>query len=278
MPGAPPVAKARSMPCGFLRLVREKARLMQMDESFLQRGVNEGFSGGEKKRNEIFQMAVLEPTLAILDETDSGLDIDALKVVANGVNSLRHGRAGLYPDHALPAPAGLHPAGLRPRAGGRPDHPDRRPDAGARTGGGGYDQILAAARPRPNRGHVSHRSSRQPECGRQPGSCRGASQPPHAGLAGWTDGGLPRSRVSRSRACRTAVRRTGDTQAWRVHRSGGRTTWPRTAGRRAVPAVRRRDLPARRASGLWIDGRLLVTVDARPLDCSCARRRKPRRT
>jgi Fe-S cluster assembly ATP-binding protein len=74
----------------FLRLIREKAKLMQMDESFLKRGVNEGFSGGEKKRNEIFQMAVLEPRLAILDESDSGLDIDALKVVADGVNRLRN--------------------------------------------------------------------------------------------------------------------------------------------------------------------------------------------
>ena len=73
----------------FLSLVREKMRLMHMDESFLSRGVNEGFSGGEKKRNEILQMLVLEPRLAVLDETDSGLDIDALKVVANGVNSLR---------------------------------------------------------------------------------------------------------------------------------------------------------------------------------------------
>jgi Fe-S cluster assembly ATP-binding protein len=73
----------------FLALVREKMQLMQMEESFLNRGVNEGFSGGEKKRNEILQMAVLEPTLALLDETDSGLDIDALRVVANGVNSLR---------------------------------------------------------------------------------------------------------------------------------------------------------------------------------------------
>ncbi|MFO0336169.1 MAG: Fe-S cluster assembly ATPase SufC [Pseudomonadota bacterium] len=73
----------------FLALVRDKMKLMQMDEAFLNRGVNEGFSGGEKKRNEILQMAVLEPTLALLDETDSGLDIDALKVVANGVNSLR---------------------------------------------------------------------------------------------------------------------------------------------------------------------------------------------
>ena len=73
----------------FLALVREKMHLMKMDESFLNRGVNEGFSGGEKKRNEILQMAVLEPRLALLDETDSGLDIDALRVVANGVNGLR---------------------------------------------------------------------------------------------------------------------------------------------------------------------------------------------
>jgi Fe-S cluster assembly ATP-binding protein len=79
----------------FLSLVREKMQLMQMDESFLSRGVNEGFSGGEKKRNEILQMAVLEPALAILDETDSGLDIDALKVVANGVNSLRRADRGI---------------------------------------------------------------------------------------------------------------------------------------------------------------------------------------
>ena len=79
----------------FLQLVREKMKLMQMDESFLNRGVNEGFSGGEKKRNEILQMAVLEPALALLDETDSGLDIDALRVVASGVNSLR------TPDRAI---------------------------------------------------------------------------------------------------------------------------------------------------------------------------------
>ncbi len=73
----------------FLKLVRDKMKLMQMDEGFLSRGVNEGFSGGEKKRNEILQMLILEPTLAVLDETDSGLDIDALKIVARGVNSLR---------------------------------------------------------------------------------------------------------------------------------------------------------------------------------------------
>jgi Fe-S cluster assembly ATP-binding protein len=73
----------------FLALVREKMKLMRMEDSFLSRGVNEGFSGGEKKRNEILQMLVLEPRLAVLDETDSGLDIDALKVVAAGVNSQR---------------------------------------------------------------------------------------------------------------------------------------------------------------------------------------------
>ncbi len=73
----------------FLKLVREKLKLVNMKEEFIHRSVNEGFSGGEKKRNEIFQMAMLEPKLAILDETDSGLDIDALKIVAKGVNELR---------------------------------------------------------------------------------------------------------------------------------------------------------------------------------------------
>jgi len=73
----------------FMQLVKAKAKLVELDQSFLSRGVNEGFSGGEKKRNEIFQMAVLEPSLALLDETDSGLDIDALRIVAQGVNALR---------------------------------------------------------------------------------------------------------------------------------------------------------------------------------------------
>ncbi|MDH3533459.1 MAG: Fe-S cluster assembly ATPase SufC [Gammaproteobacteria bacterium] len=79
----------------FLQLARQKMALLGMDPKFLNRGVNEGFSGGEKKRNEILQMAVLEPSLAILDETDSGLDIDALRAVAEGVNSLRS------PDRAI---------------------------------------------------------------------------------------------------------------------------------------------------------------------------------
>jgi len=78
----------------FMQLVRERVKVVEMDDGLLKRAVNEGFSGGEKKRNEIFQMAVLEPTLAILDETDSGLDIDALRIVAQGVNSLRSPERG----------------------------------------------------------------------------------------------------------------------------------------------------------------------------------------
>lgn len=74
----------------MLKLIREKAELLEIDRKFLSRSLNEGFSGGEKKRNEIFQMAMLEPKVAILDETDSGLDIDALKIVANGVNKLKN--------------------------------------------------------------------------------------------------------------------------------------------------------------------------------------------
>src|SRR3970282_2880510 len=79
----------------FLNLIKEKVKLVNLKEELLNRSVNEGFSGGEKKRNEIFQMAVLQPKLGILDETDSGLDIDALKIVANGVNALRS------PDRAM---------------------------------------------------------------------------------------------------------------------------------------------------------------------------------
>jgi Fe-S cluster assembly ATP-binding protein len=84
----------------FMTLVRNRMNVLHIDESLLNRPVNEGFSGGEKKRNEIFQMAVLEPALAILDETDSGLDIDALKIVASGVNAMRHpDRATLVVTH-----------------------------------------------------------------------------------------------------------------------------------------------------------------------------------
>jgi len=84
----------------FMQLIKEKSKLLDIDQSMLSRAVNEGFSGGEKKRNEIFQMALLEPRLAILDETDSGLDIDALKLVAAGVNAMRNpGRAIIVVTH-----------------------------------------------------------------------------------------------------------------------------------------------------------------------------------
>jgi Fe-S cluster assembly ATP-binding protein len=111
----------------FLQLVRAKMKLMQIDESFLKRGVNEGFSGGEKKRNEILQMLVLEPTLAVLDETDSGLDIDALKVVAKGVNSLRSAERGVLLithyqrllDHVVPDHVHVLARGRIAKSGGK---------------------------------------------------------------------------------------------------------------------------------------------------------------
>ena len=78
----------------FMSHIKSKVKALELDPSMLSRSVNEGFSGGEKKRNEIFQMAVLEPTMAVLDETDSGLDIDALKIVSDGVNALRNGERG----------------------------------------------------------------------------------------------------------------------------------------------------------------------------------------
>jgi Fe-S cluster assembly ATP-binding protein len=93
------IRKHRGLPdvdaVAFLKLTREKMKILHLDEDLLKRPVNEGFSGGEKKRNEIFQMAVLEPRMAILDETDSGLDIDALRVVSDGVNALRTKERGM---------------------------------------------------------------------------------------------------------------------------------------------------------------------------------------
>ncbi|HUG98279.1 MAG TPA: Fe-S cluster assembly ATPase SufC [Gammaproteobacteria bacterium] len=111
----------------FLAIVKDKMKLMQMGDDFLNRGVNEGFSGGEKKRNEILQMAVLEPRLAVLDETDSGLDIDALKVVAEGVNSLRSPQRSMVVvthyqrllDYIVPDFVHVLSAGRIVRTGGR---------------------------------------------------------------------------------------------------------------------------------------------------------------
>ena len=104
----------------FLKLMREKMAYVEMDSSFSGRGVNVGFSGGEKKRNEIFQMAMLEPRLAILDETDSGLDVDALRIVASGVNKLKR------PDNAFIVRR--NPCPLQ-----RPHYQDRRQRVGARN-------------------------------------------------------------------------------------------------------------------------------------------------
>ena len=111
----------------FLNLVRSKLTAMRMDETLLNRGVNEGFSGGEKKRNEILQMSLLEPTLALLDETDSGLDIDALKVVADGVNALRSPDRAIVLvthyqrllDHVVPDRVHVLAGGRIVRSGGR---------------------------------------------------------------------------------------------------------------------------------------------------------------
>jgi Fe-S cluster assembly ATP-binding protein len=129
----------------FLALVKERMALMRMDESFLSRGVNEGFSGGEKKRNEILQMLVLQPTLAILDESDSGLDIDALKVVANGINTLRApARAILLVthyqrllDHVVPDRVHVLAGGRIVRSGG--------PELARELEQRGYDWLLDEA-------------------------------------------------------------------------------------------------------------------------------------
>ena len=136
----------------FMALIKEKAKLLQVDEAMLQRSVNEGFSGGEKKRNEIFHMAVLEPRLAILDETDSGLDIDALKIVVERRQRDAHPRSLVHRRHALPAAAQLHRARLRARAERRPAGAVGRPRAGARARRKG----LRLARSRRGEGVIEH--------------------------------------------------------------------------------------------------------------------------
>ena len=120
-------------PREFRRLMREKMALLKMDDAFATRYLNEGFSGGEKKRAEILQMALLEPRMAVLDETDSGLDIDALKVVSEGVNNLAGPEVGHAADHALPALAQLHQARFRPHHDGRPRRRKRRSGARPRA-------------------------------------------------------------------------------------------------------------------------------------------------
>jgi len=129
----------------FMRIVKEKAALLELDQQFLSRGVNEGFSGGEKKRNEIFQMAVLEPKFAVLDETDSGLDIDALKVVAKGVNAQRDGkRAFLMITHYQRLLDYVQPDYVHVLAGGRIIKSGDKSLA-LELEARGYDELLAAA-------------------------------------------------------------------------------------------------------------------------------------
>jgi Fe-S cluster assembly ATP-binding protein len=129
----------------FLNIVREKMRVMQIDETLLSRGVNEGFSGGEKKRNEILQMLVLEPRLALLDETDSGLDIDALKLVGRGINTLRSPERAVVLvthyqrllDHVVPDQVHVLARGRIVRSGGR--------ELALELESRGYDWLLEAA-------------------------------------------------------------------------------------------------------------------------------------
>ena len=129
---------------GELRGAMER---LQMDPAFAQRNVNEGFSGGEKKRHEIVQLELLKPKIAILDETDSGLDIDALRVVSEGVNRVRddrrHRPAADHPLHPDPA---LHQAGLRARLRGRPDRRAGRPGAGRQARGRGLRAVRRRGR------------------------------------------------------------------------------------------------------------------------------------
>ncbi len=143
------VRKHRGLPeydaVSFLKLVREKVKLVGLDESLLQRPVNEGFSGGEKKRNEIFHMAVLEPRLGVLDETDSGLDIDALKVVAAGINSLRApDRAVLLVTHYQRLLDHVTPDAVHVLAGGR-FVKSGGPELARELEQRGYDWLLEAA-------------------------------------------------------------------------------------------------------------------------------------
>ena len=141
----------------FITFVKERMALLDIDAQMLKRSVNEGFSGGEKKRNEIFQMAVLEPTLALMDETDSGLDIDALK--DRGARRERAARPGPFvrPGHPLPAAAQLHRAGLRARALGRSHRAVGRQGAGAGARGQGLRLDRRRARPGRSRSLASCR-------------------------------------------------------------------------------------------------------------------------
>ena len=182
----------------FLQLARRKMKLVEMDEKLMQRSVNEGFSGGEKKRNEILQMAILEPRLAVLDETDSGLDIDALRVVAGGVNALRGpARAMLVITHYQRLLDYIEPDFVHVLAGGR-IATTRRQGAGARAraeglrlarrGGGAMSALDAAREPLPR---AARRRWRRRARASRPGWRSGAPTAREA----FREQGLPHTRL-----------------------------------------------------------------------------------
>ena len=187
----------------FMTLVKQEAKRLHMDDGMLNRAVNEGFSGGEKKRNEIFHMAVLQPTLAVLDETDSGLDIDALRVVSEGVNALRSPERVVRRRHPLPAAARVHRARPRPRAERGPHRAIRRPRTGARARGQG----LRLARRRRRREPASDERSAGRWTGFAPASRALGTRAPE-----W----LAEHRAARPRGVRSArASRRTRLEAWR---------------------------------------------------------------
>ena len=235
----------------FMQLVKEKSTLLDIDQSMLSRAVNEGFSGGEKKRNEIFQMALLEPKLAILDETDSGLDIDALKLVANGVNAMRGPDARHHRRHALPAAAQLHRARLRARAERRPHRQVRRQGAGARARGEG----LRLARDR--RGDGEHERD---DAGRREASAlaRGARAAPAGRPA--LAAGPARSRAPRASRRSASRRRATRSGASRTSRRSPSTEFAPAPASAAPPSeLAGRSCTATRASALvFVNGRFVA--------------------
>ena len=180
-----------------LKLVRAKAKALNVSEEMLKRALNVGFSGGEKKRLEILQMALFEPALAILDETDSGLDIDALKLVAEGVNALRAPERAMLVITHYQRLLNLHRARSRACAGGRADRRRRRQGAGARA----RSQGLCGHREGRGMSAVATDTLIGPRRGREAAAPR----------PGWTRAGAtPRWRSSARKACRIAGSRTGN--------------------------------------------------------------------
>ena len=223
----------------FLDLIRDKMKLMEMDQALLNRPVNAGFSGGEKKRNEIFQMAVLEPRLAILDETDSGLDIDALKLVAHGVNALRSPERSMIvvthyqrllnyivPDFVHVLAEGPHrEIGRQGTGAGAGRERLRRAGHRGRRGGGRQGMTAVAEQ---TGAWLESFTGQQPRGAVDAGSC---AKPPSSASRSWASpprttriGDSPAWRRSRARRFRAACR--GSTAPrlarWRFRRLGCR--------------------------------------------------------